>query len=471
MSSDDRADEPGSIAAAPPKAAAGARSEFEERGILGSMLRMGVPSMIGFLSLNIYDLADMFWVSRLGADCIAAITFFQAFHWVVSSANQIIGTGSVAVISRRYGEGNHGRTEASIKETLLLKWISGILFGALGYILLPRVMVIVGATGSALDMAIRYGRISFLALGINFATFSLYTALRSVDDPRKAMALMLGGTILNALLDPFLIFGWGPFPALGIEGAAVASVAGYTATYLAGMVILYGGLTNVRLRWRNEVALSWSSMKQILGISLPSAVSQISWSLGRVVVMPFIAVFGTGVVAAYGMATRVVLVGILATVGLGLGVASLTGHNLGAGLLIRARRTASVSLSAAVGLNCAYGAFVAAFAVPIAGLFLRDPALTAAGAEILRIQAVSFPFTGAFIIMENVHSGAGDTVPPMMYNVLLDWIFLVPVVVVGTKWLGFDATHVWWTITGAVIAATTAFYFHFRKERWLHREV
>ncbi|MBU1699262.1 MAG: MATE family efflux transporter [Candidatus Eisenbacteria bacterium] len=427
--------------------------------------------MIGFLALNIYDLADMFWVSRLGVDRIAAITLFQSFQWVISSANQMIGTGSVAVISRRYGEGQAHRTEASIKETLILKWISGLVFGFIGFLVLPWVMHLIGARDEVLTMSIHYGRIMFIGLSVSFATFSLYTALRSVGNPKTSMFLMLSGAVLNLLLDPFLIFGWGPFPRLGLEGAAIASVLSHILTYIAGTVIFYGGFANVRLCFHNTEPLRWSSMRKILGISLPSAISSMSWSLGRLVIMPFIATFGIGVVAAYGMANRVVALGILLVVGLGLGVASLIGQILGAGLADRARQTAGLAMKTATYINVIFAAVVAVFAVKISGLFLHDPQLIAAGAEILRIQAISFPFFAAFIMMEEIYAGAGDTVPPMFFGILLEWILMIPVVIIGTRWLGFGPSGVWWSITLSVILATLFFFIHYRRGTWLTKKV
>ncbi|MBD3334181.1 MAG: MATE family efflux transporter [Candidatus Eisenbacteria bacterium] len=444
---------------------------LKEDGILGPILRMGIPSMIGFLSLNIYDLTDMFWVSRLGADRIAAITLFQSFHWVINSANQVIGTGSVAVISRRYGAGDTARTEASIKETLLLKAVSGLLFGLLGFIFLPFIMELIGAEGNVLPMSVQYGRIMLAGLAVTFCTFSLYTALRSVGNPKLSMLLMLGGTALNMALDPFFIFGWGPFPELGLVGAAVASVTSHVLVVVAGIALLYGGAANVRLHLSGEEPLSWSSMRRILSISLPSAVNSVSWSMARLVIMPFIAAFGTGVVAAYGMANRVVALGILLVVGLGLGVASLIGQILGANLTERARRTAALALRTAAGINVVFALIVGALAAQIAGIFLHDPQVRAVGAEILRIQAFSFPFFAAFIMMEEIYSGAGDTVPPMIFGILLDWILMVPIIILGTRWWGFGPTAVWWTITLSVVAATIAFYIHYRRGTWLRRRV
>ena len=166
--------------------------DHTEGSIMKSIFRMGLPSMIGFAAGNIYDLADMFWVAKLGAEHVAAITIFSAFYWVVSAANQLAGTGSVALISRRYGEKDYHKTEAVIKETFILKWAIAIFFGTIGYFLVDKIMFILGARGEVIDLGISYGKIRFLGLGFALASFSVYTALRSVADPNKAMLVMIG---------------------------------------------------------------------------------------------------------------------------------------------------------------------------------------------------------------------------------------------------------------------------------------
>ncbi|GAI17630.1 unnamed protein product [marine sediment metagenome] len=280
--------------------------------------------MIGFAALNIYDIVDMFWVAKLGAEPVAAITIFSSFYWVISSANQIAGTGSVAVISRRYGEKNYPETERAIKDTILLKWMLAIFFGSIGFFLIDKILVLLGAKGDVVNMGIRYGKVQFLGLGFAFSTFTIYTALRSIGNPNIAMAIMLGSTGLNLILDPFLIFGWWFFPKLGVVGAAVASVISFSTAFFTGLLVFFSGKCNVTLHLKSRVRLKVKSLLQIIRIGLPTGINNISFSFARLIIMPLVAVFGTGVVAIYGIGMRISSLGIMVIVGMGLKVSGMS---------------------------------------------------------------------------------------------------------------------------------------------------
>ncbi|MFC1572364.1 MATE family efflux transporter [Candidatus Eisenbacteria bacterium] len=446
-------------------------TKYTEGSIIASILRMGVPSMIGFAMGNIYDLADAYWLSRLGPTPVAAITILGPFLWVIHSANMIVGAGSVAVISRRYGEGDLLKTELAIRETIVLKWIAAIAVGAIGFFTVPYIVRLLGAEGEAIEYGIVYGRIIFAGLGFYFATYSVFTALRGVSNPNKAMILMLAFTALNIVLDPFLIFGWWIFPAMGVAGAAWASVISYAAGFITGMIVLCAGGANVRLRLRSGFPVQWAMMSKILTIGAPTAIGSISFSLARLVIMPMISVFGMGVVAAYGVGTRISALGIMMLVGIGLGLSALIGHNMGAGKRERARRTANQAILLSVGVMTTLAAVVFVGAEFIMQRFFDDPEIVAHGVELMRILAIGFPFIGLYITIENVYGGVGENRPAMIFNILHAWILEVPAVYIFTKLLGWDQAAVWWAISGASVVSTLAFYLYFRRGKWLDVEV
>lgn len=427
--------------------------------------------MIGFGIGNIYDLIDMYWLSRLGPEPVAAITILGPFLWVIHSANMVVGTGSVAIISRRYGEKNILETEMAIKETVVLKWLVAIIFGAIGFFLVPHIITLMGARGEVAEMGVTYGRIIFIGLGFNFATYSVFTAMRGVANPKMAMILMISLSGLNILLDPFMIFGWWIFPEMGVAGAAWASVISYAAAFLVGMGILYAGGANVRLHLGNRRRLSWVTMWKILKIGVPSAVGQFSFSMARLVIMPMIAVFGTGVIAAYGVGQRVSALGIMLLVGIGLGLSSLIGHNLGAGKKERAKKTVQQAIILATGIMTAIGVATFVGAGLIMSWFFDDPEITAHGITLLRILAVGFPFLGLSLILENVYTGVGENRPAMFFNILHAWLLEIPAVYACTQLLGYNQNAVWWSITGATIISTIVFYGYFRNGRWLQVKV
>jgi putative MATE family efflux protein len=449
------------------------RGDFTEGSILGSILKMGLPSMFGFLMQNIYVMVDTYWVSSLpdGEAGVAAITFVGNILWVMFSFNQMIGPGSVAVISRRYGEKEYEETEKAIKETLVLKLLLGAVFGLVGFLLVKDMVYLIGARDHALDLGVQYGRVFFVGLPVMYATYSIFTGMRSVANPNMALALMAGSNLLNMALDPLFIFGYLGFPELGIAGAAYASVISFAITFTVGVALFCLDVTNVRLRLRGSKAMAFSSMLKIVRIGVPAWVSDISFSGARMVIMNMIAPFGTAVVAAYGVSTQVTGFGVMILVGIGLGLSSLIGHNIGSEKHDRAKKTADQSVLLGTGIMTLAGLVVFVGARFIMGIFFDHPETMAYGVEILRIYAIGFPFLGAFLMMEMIHQGVGLNTPTMIFNVIHSWVLEVLPVVFLTAYLTLPATSIWWTITVGIVITTLAFYFYYQRGRWLTYKV
>ncbi len=167
------------------------RVDITKGSVLKNVLYMGIPSMIGFGAMTIYSLTDIFWVGRLGTAQVAALTLFGAIAWVLGSANQIVGTGSVALVSRRFGERDVDATRDVIKQTFLLKASLAVIMGAIGLIILAPVLRLMNASPEAERYALEYGSIYFYGLPFMFCSYTVYTALRGVGDAPKAMYIML----------------------------------------------------------------------------------------------------------------------------------------------------------------------------------------------------------------------------------------------------------------------------------------
>jgi putative MATE family efflux protein len=445
------------------------RTDYTEGSVIQSILKMGLPSMFGFLAQHIYAMADMFWVSRLpeAEAAVAAVTFFNNLLWMLFALNHLIGPGSVAIISRRYGEKAFEKTEKAIKETLFLKLFFGVLMGVAGWFYAPEMLHFLGARDDALRLAIDYGRILLVGLPIMYTTYSVFTALRGIANPAWAMALMIGSNALNAILDPFLIFGWAGLPALGVNGAAYASVASYTLTLTVGLILFRTNWTNIRLRLTGQARMSVESMTKIVRIGIPAFLGELSFSGSRLFLTPLVAAFGTEVVAAFGVGTQFFAFGIMVLVGLGLGLSALIGHNLGANKSDRAKRTADSSIMLGIGFMAALGLvsyFLADFYMSI---FFDSPTTISHGASMLRIWAFGFPFFGAFIMMESIHMGVGLNVPPMIVNTIHGWLLQVLPALVITQYFDMAQTAIWWVLAFSGVISSTGFYFYYRRGRWM----
>lgn len=449
------------------------RADYTEGPILSAILKMGLPSMFGFLTGNIYRMADMWWVSRLpdGEDAVAAITFFGTIFWLFFSFNQLVGPGSVAIISRRYGEKQFDDTEKAIKETLFLKLFFGIILAVLGITLLPLSLELVGAEGKALELGIEYGIIMFFGLAPAYAMFSIFTAMRGVANPHLAMILMLASNAFNIVLDPLFIFGYLGFPAMGIKGAAVASAISFTLTLLVGLYLFYTDYTNVKLHLKGKKRISLDSMWKMLKIGVPSWLGDLSFSGARLVVVPIVATFGTSVVAAYGVGNLITETGILILVGINLGVSSLIGHNIGSGKIERAKSTANQSILLGIGIMLVLGILVAILAPFIMDTFFDNAETVSVGNTMLRIFAVGFPFIGAWIMIAAVHLGVGLNTPTMVVNIINAWVLEVIPIYFFTQQFGFDERFIWWTMSIAPIICAVGFYWYYKRGRWLKHDV
>ncbi|MEW6049518.1 MAG: MATE family efflux transporter [Candidatus Zixiibacteriota bacterium] len=445
------------------------RTDYTEGSIVASILKMGLPSMFGFLMQHTYSLVDTWWVSRLSDSeaSVAAITFFASIHWLFFTFNNLIGPGSVALISRRYGEKSYDLVEKLTKETIVMKLALGGVFGLIGYIFAEPMLTFVGAEGVTLDLGVQYGRIMFIGMGIMYATYSIYTAMRGVANPHQAMALMLGANVLNMGLDPIFMFGYLGFPAMGIRGAAWASVLSFTIVFLVGILLFYSGRTNVRLHLRGKERMTWESIWKITYIGIPAWIGDMSFAGARLVLVRLVAPFGTPVVAAYGVGNQVTSIGVAMLVGIGLGLSALIGHNIGGAKMKRAKETADKAILLGVGLKTGMATVVFLFAPEIMRMFFESPETVHVGSTMLRIFALGFPFIGAFMMIAQVHTGVGLNGPTMVVNLINAWVLEVAPVYLLTVYFGFSELSVWWSISLAGALSALLFYWYYQRGKWL----
>lgn len=446
---------------------------YTDGPILKSILNMGLPSMFGFLSQNIYNLVDMYWVSRLpqAESAVAAITFFATLLWLFFSFNALVGPGSVAIISRRFGERNIPETERAIRETIILKLLFGFVFGAIGFFNVEIMLRWLGATGEALSMGVVYGEVSFVGMGIAYATYSIFTAMRSISNPKLSMILMIGSNILNLLLDPIFIFGHFGMPAMGIRGAALASLISFGLTFAVGLILFSTSLTNVRIRFRGGLPVAATSMWKLIRIGIPLWLGELSFSGARLIIMPLVATFGTPVVAAYGVGNQISAFGIMILVGMGLGLSSLIGHNVGEGKLDRALQTGNHSIVFGIATMVLLSCITLLFPDSLMGIFFTDPETIATGATMLRILAFGWPFLGLFLMVEEIHAGVGMNMPSMIFNVIHAWGLEVLPILILIQIFGLGEQAIWWTISGSIVISSIAFYVYYRQGKWLYAKV
>jgi putative MATE family efflux protein len=337
----------------------------------------------------------------------------------------------------------------------------------IGFLFLPQMMYAIGARDEAYTLGLQYGQIVMLGLPVNFAIWTIFTALRGVANPHKAMVLMLSFSVLNMILDPILIFGWFGLPALGMVGAAIASVITFTVIFLAGVWLFFAGFTNVRLHIKSREKMAWDTMWVLIRIGIPSWLAEMSHSGARLVITPLIAGYGTAVVAAYGVGNQIMGLGFTLLVGIGLGLSALIGHTVGSEKMERAKKTGDKSIALGAGIMAAFGLIVFALAPQIVGLFFKNPETVAHGVTLLRVFSLGFPFFGVLMMVEFVHTGVGMNTPAMVINIINSWLLQVLPIFLLRQFFGGGEQVVWWIITLANVVCAFLFYAYYLRGRWL----
>jgi putative MATE family efflux protein len=435
--------------------------------VLKNVLYMGIPSMIGFGAMTIYSLTDIYWVGRLGTPQVAALTMFAAIAWILGSTNQIVGTGSVALVSRRYGERRYEETRDVIRQTLVLKVSLAVAMAALGLVLVPP---IIGLMSDDLDVrafAVEYGNIYFYGLPFMFSSYTIYTALRGVGDAPKAMYIMLLSTLLNLGLDPLFIFGF----HMGVSGAALATVTAAAVAVAVGLYVLSSGRTNITVPMRSRFRLRFPVMGEIMKIGIPAGINGLMRSLAHWYVTTLVATFGTLVVAAYGFSIRIMELGILFGVGLELGASAIVGQNLGAQKQERAHEAVVKATLLVMGLTGALALLEFAFATPILRIFTNDPAVVAAGVPLVRLLVLAQVLIAMQIVLGSAFYGSGNTWPPTVIAVAMEWGLQIPLILFAIRVLGTTQMGVWWSMFIAATVEMLLTFAWFQRGHWKHQRV
>jgi len=434
--------------------------------LLKRVLDMGLPSMASFLLLSLYDAVNIFWLAKIGAEPVAAVTVFGAYSWVLTFPNNIIGSGSVAMISRRFGQGGGEPTAEAIRATFLLKFFIGTAIGLISVVILPFALKLYGTEPEVAKLAHHYGILNSLCFGFTMVSFSVYTAFRGIGRPQIGMWISVVGVALNMILDPLLIFGIRPFPRLEIVGASIANSISFATVTLLGVWFLSRPTSPVTVKWSLH-KLPRYEIKQILRIGFPSGFSALSFALMNSAIVTLFAHFGTLVVALFGMAQRVLRFGHMVNVGLGLGTGALVGQYLGAREKENAWHTSLISIQLSLLWGACFVSLIWLFSAPLVKMFFQEPEALEQGVWYLRLLVLSLPFRAALEMMSNSYNGAGKNLTPMLFGFLMDWILVVSSMLILGHVLNFGPYGMLTGFALGYLIGSGLFYLIFRRGHWL----
>jgi putative MATE family efflux protein len=452
------------------EAVRGSHQDFTAGSLNRAILLLAVPMVLEMCLESLFGVVDVFWVSRLGANAVATVGLTESMLGLVFSVAMGLSLSTTAMVARRIGEKDpEGAAIAGVQAIALGLFVS-LTIGVPCFLFAPKLLSLMGASPEIVAIGSGYTRI---CLGGSFAVLLLFlnnAIFRGAGDAAIAMRLLWVSNIINLVLDPCLIFGWGPFPRLGVTGAALATLIGRSIGVLYQFYRLMRGTERLRIL-SSQVRLNFDVLLRLIRVSLTGIlqfiIGQTSW-IGLVRIVSF---FGAAALAGYTIAIRIVVFVILPSWGMSNAAATLVGQNLGAGHPERAEKAVwrtglyNVIFLGSVGLIFIF------FAEPIVRLFTQDPAVVPLGAAGLRIISYGNLGYAYFMVMIQAFNGAGDTITPTIVNFFGFWILEIPLAYWLAMPLHMRSNGVFFAIAISESAMAAAGAILFKQGKWKKQKI
>ncbi len=447
------------------------RQTLTEGPIVRSLLTLSIPIVMANILQTAYQLTDTFWVGRLGAGAVAAVSVsFPVIFLLISVGGGLAVAGSI-LVSQYAGARNERMVNHVSAQTILMVATASLVLSLTGYLIAPLVIGSMGVAPEILLNATRYLRISFLGLVFLFCYAMFQSIMRGIGEVRLPLYIVLSTVFLNLVLDPMFIFGWGPLPAAGVAGAAYATVCTQGLSALIGLVVLFGGRFGFHLKLA-DFAPDLPIMKKTVRLGLPASIEQSTRALGLMVMTFLVSSFGTLTIAAYGIGTRVLSFVIIPALGLSMASATLVGQNIGAGNAKRASDIARLAAWLGFWVLSAVGVAAFLFAVPLVRFFVpADPGVIRAGARFVRTMALTFGLIGVQMALAGAFRGSGNTLVTMLLALLSLWVLQFPSAYLLSKHTALGADGLWWAFPFANVVTAAFCVGWFARGTWKNKRL
>jgi putative MATE family efflux protein len=427
---------------------------------------LSLPIVVTNLLQTAYNLADTFWLGQFSTTALTAITFaFPMVFLLISLGMGITVAGSVLVAQHTGADEPREATYAA-SQTVSAAILASLVLGGLGYLFVEDLLRFLGAEGAVLDAATSYMEVVSLGLVFMFGFFVFISLMRGYGDTVTPMLVMFGTVVLNIAIDPLLIFGVGPFPRMGVTGAAVATVFSRGLAMVVGLGLMLGTDRGVDIRV-GDLLPDPGYLVTLGRIGIPASIEGTGRAVSVNLLLIVVSTFANPVVAAFGIGIRVFSVIFLPAIAVGRGVETITGQNIGAGNEDRAGRTNDFAALVMFGVLSVAAVVVWLTAEPIVDVFTNDPRVIPVGAEFLRTVAPTFGFLGVMRAYSGGFRGAGKTMTAAAIAIFTQGFVRLPVAWVGADLFGTQGFFAAFIVSNVIGAALALAWF--RRGTW--REV
>lgn len=448
-----------------PKAIAGKELEFTSGSIRKAVFLLSVPMVLEMMMESIFFLVDAYFVSSLGANAIATVGLTESVVTLVYAIAIGLSMGVTAIVARRIGEKDIPGASQTAVQCIILGIAVAMGISVIGILFPEEILSLMGgepdliAEGAGYTQILLGGNVTIMLL------FLINAIFRGAGDASVAMKVLIFSNLLNIILDPILIFGWGPIPAYGVKGAAIATTIGRGSAVLLQLLILFMGWSKIKVGLK-DVVLRAKVMVNLIKVSLGGIGQFIIGTSSWVFLMRIMAEFGSEVLAGYTIAIRVLMFTLMPSWGMSNAAATLVGQNLGAGKPKRAESSVWKTGKYNAWFMVVVSLFYLFFAEFILKIFSDDPQVVENGALSLRVIAAGYVFYAYGMVIVQAFNGAGDTKTPTIINFFCFWVFQLPFAYVAALYFELGVLGVLLAITFAEVLIAIISLAWFKKGHW-----
>ncbi|MCB2222207.1 MAG: MATE family efflux transporter [Bacteroidetes bacterium] len=452
------------------EAIAGTEQDFTSGSMRRAIFLLAVPMVLEMLMESVFAIADIWFVSRLGADAVATVGLTESLITIVYAIGVGLSMATTALVSRRIGQKDPDKAARAAFQSIITGLVVSLIIAVPGMIFAKDLLILMGASETIWQEMSSYTAIMLGGNAVIMLLFIINAVFRSAGDAAISFRVLLIANGLNIVLDPLLIFGIGPFPELGITGAAIATNTGRGLAVLYQLYLLFFGHGRVQLKARN-IAIRLDTIRKVLKLSAGGIGQHLIATSSWIGLFRIMSEFGSEALAGYTIAIRVVVFALLPAWGISNAASTLVGQNLGARKPGRAER----SVWAVGRINMFYMGLVSVILVALPSslitLFTTEADVVSSGVSSLRIISFGFILYGLGMVVVQAFNGAGDTITPTWINFFTFWMLEIPLAYLLALWMGIGEQGVYYAIIISESLMTLTAVWFFRKGRWKLKEV
>lgn len=440
--------------------------DFTTGSIPRHIINFTVPLFVGNLLQALYNTVDSIWVGKyLGHNALAAVSVSFPIVFIMIAMVTGLTMATTVMVAQYKGAEDDIMVKKTINNTMLILTIAAAIMSAIGIVFHKTILSLIGTPPELFDMASGYLNITFAGLAFVFGYNIVSAILRGLGDSKTPLRFLFYATVINILLDPIFIFGLGPIPKMGINGAALATILAQAIAFFMAIKYLNNSSEVLSIRVK-DFKYDKDLTRKLMQIGLPAGLQQTVVALGHTIVMSVVNSFGSSVVAAFGAANKIDSFFFMPSMSIGIATSALTGQNLGARKYKRVNETMKWASLLSVTISAIMILFIYLFPEKPLLLFSNDKEVLKEGSVILKTWSLAYIPFGMMWVSNGIIRGAGDTIITMIMSIFSLWLVRIPLAIYLSRYTALGSRGIWVAMAISMTLSGVMSLIYYRTGRW-----